>query len=392
MLRIRIENAPLLVGITCGFIVGVFLINIAPQAISGLMDAYAFSESQAGLVNTVEIAAGAISCTFLSPILLVRFEHRSLIVAGSAAIIAAGFGTLFLEDITAIIILRALAGLGAGLILASASAALALARDPDRMFAEISVAITLLMSVMIYLLAGVKASWGYSGLMIVFSGVVLLLCYPMLRLIPETKVEDTATSAPLREVLLGAGGVGALSMFVFTVLESGIWNFAERASINAGISEQQIAQLLTISMASGLLGAVMTIVAGKMFGRELPIITGCVLIGLFGFFIYNPPSPIFLIVSIALLNLAFFFTIPFLFGGCAECDSEGRMSAIAAGMQAAGGAIGPFFAGFIVENYGSSVLANTCLALAGIAAVLGVSMAAILRKGSADRELLGQSG
>jgi len=381
-LKWKLENTNLMIGIACGFAIGAFIINVAPQAISSLMDSYGFSESQAGMINTVEIAMGAISCTLLSPLLLVRFDHQRLIVAGCVLIILGSLSVLAVSSFTSIALLRAIAGLGTGLVLAAASSGLVHAKDPDKLFAEVAVVITLTMTIVIYALASIKAAWGYSGLMLVFSSFAFACCLPMVKLIPKGKPVEEQSSKPLISILKGAGGLGALSMLMFTVLESGIWNFAERAALSVGLDEEQIAMLLSISMASGLAGAILTIVAGKMFGRELPIIIGCAVMGLCGLFIYNPPATIFLIVSIAIFNLSFFFVIPFIFGGCAESDSEGRMTAIVAGMQATGGAIGPSLAGFTIENYGYAFLGYTCLALAAAAAMLGSAMALQLRRDS----------
>jgi len=375
----RLENPRLMLGVACGFAIGNFIVNIAPQAISGLMDTYAFQESEAGLINSIEIMALALVCTLLSPILH-RIDHRKLIVVGTAMVIAGNAGAALVADFTGLALFRGFAGAGAGMILAAAGAAVAAARDPDRLYAEVAAVITVSMTVAIFLLAGIKENWGYPGVMVAFGGAALLCVVPMLYLIPAVNPGAEEDRGGFFTVLIGPGFFGIFAMLVFSVLESSIWNFAERAAINAGLDEHQIATLLAVSMLSGLIGAALTVVAGKTFGRELPIAAGCALIGLCGYFMYDPPSRALLIGSIAIFNLGYFFVIPFIFGGCAQLDKSGRLTGVAAGMQVLGGAVGPGFAGFVLSSLGYTSLAVVCLSLAAVAALAGISMALLIRR------------
>ncbi|MBK7902992.1 MAG: hypothetical protein IPJ97_08660 [Proteobacteria bacterium] len=369
----------MLLGVACGFAIGNFVINIAPQAISGLMASHGFSAARAGATNSIEIGAIAATCMLLSPVLH-RFDHRRSIAFGSALLIVCNLVTAVASGPALIAGIRGVAGVGTGVVLAAASSALVMATDPDRLYAQAALLISLVMTGVIYFIAGVKQSFGHAGLMLAFSGVVLVCTLPAIRLIPRANPVKEQTLRAFREVLLGAGALSVIAMLVFSVLEGSIWNFAERAAMNVGLDDRQVGLLLSVSMFSGLIGAVVSVLAGHALGREWPIIVGSALIGLCGLFIYNPPSTALLVGSLAIFNLGYFLVIPFIFGGSSELDASGRLSATVAGVQVLGGAIGPGFAGAVIERYSYAVLGYTCLALAALTAIAGTGMALAIRR------------
>ncbi|MGE0542173.1 MAG: MFS transporter [Dehalococcoidia bacterium] len=373
-----LASRQLLIGVAGGFAISNFIINVAPQAISGLMDSHGFSEVQAGIVNSGEIGAIGVSCMALSS-MLNRLDRGRVVAIGVGLLLICNLLAGSVAGFAAVAALRIVAGLGAGLVLAVAGAALVAAADPDRLYAQAALGITLVMTAVIYVVAGLKQSFGYAGLMAAFAALVLVCAIPAIRILPRAHAEIPREHAGLGGVW-GAGLLGVIAMLLFSILEGGIWNFAERAALRAGLDGDQIGRLLAASMFSGVVGAAVPVLFGHRMGREWPILLGTALIGCCGWFTYAPPSSLHLVIGIAFFNLGYFLVIPFLFGGCAELDATGRLAATVAGVQVLGGALGPVFAGLVIDGFGYTALANASLLLAALTGLCGTGMALAVRR------------
>lgn len=363
----------LLLGIACGIAIGNFVVNSAPQVISSLMHDYGMSEGESGIINSIEMISIAVSCAITSMI-LPRFDHKKLVLTGVFMVVLCGLLGLTSQSTIEIQLLRALSGIGAGIILATASSAVSNSKDPDRLYAEIAAVITVVMTIVIVVLSTIKETWGYAGMMLFYSTFTALCCIPMLKYIPRRNFRMRRKSLEFSGKLTLPAIFGVISIFIFSVMESSIWNFSGQASLAVGLSESEVTLLLAASLASGLLGAALAIILGKVVGRSIPILFGCLTIGACGYTVYNPYGELYLVLAVILFNLAYFFVIPFIFGACSEVDLSGSVVALGSGMAIFGAALGPAVAGKIIDQYELSAVGFFCLMLAFASGTLGMAM------------------
>ncbi|NIB38403.1 MFS transporter [Pseudomaricurvus alkylphenolicus] len=350
-----------------------FAIFSAPLYIGGLMDGFGFSERQAGSISTVEIGSIAGVCLLLSGTLS-RIPLRYLAMTGAVLILAANLVTLLLDSYLSILIIRIIAGVGAGACLAATSALLSRMADPDRVMGMMLMINTVLMVIALTLMGYAKAHWMFGGFILLFT-VVVLLSLPLIFFLPKQSITlspigDQVSAGLHSNRMLGVLGVSLL--FVFCLIEGSIWSFSERSGTNLGISDGENGLLLALAQASGLLGAAAAAFYGDRISRRYPVVVGILLIGSAGMTIYQTTFQLVYAASLCIFSFGFFLSFPYLVGACARLDKHGRWAARANGINMLGAATAPLVAANIVSSYNYHSLGTFCLVLAAIC--LGMSM------------------
>jgi len=363
----------LMLGALAGVCLSNFIIFSAPLYIGSLMDGMGFNETQAGLINTLEIGSVAVMCLLLSH-WLSQFSLRYLAMAGALLILAANFVTFWCDEYLILLLLRVLAGLGAGLCLAATSALLSRMADPDRMMGMMLVINTLIMIVALTFMGYAKSQWNFAGVVGLFSVAVLIL-FPLLLLIPVEsfsagQTAKAGTASVDHHFSLGSLGVGLL--FLFCVIEGGVWAFSERSGNNLGMGDGDIGMLLALAQTAGLIAALIPAVLGERIPRIFPICIGTLLMGSAGLLIYQTTSTLVYSACLCAFSFGFFIAFPYLVGACARLDADGRWAARASALNLLGGAVAPFIAANIISASDYQTLGTFCFGLSLVCVSLAV--------------------
>lgn len=365
-----------------GFLIGNMTIFSSPLYIGALMDGLGADESQAGLVCSLEIGAVAVSCVLFSG-WLDKLPLRRLGVAGACLAATGNLLSLSQDALVYLSVLRIFCGIGSGMCLAACSAVISRASDPDRVAGTVVGLNTVLMVMVIAAIGFVKQRFMFDGVTGIYL-IVLLLAFLPLLMLPGTAT-DTETRAPSKEQFdsrsifrLGVFGVGLL--FIYCVVEGSIWSFSERSGVNLGLTDARIGLLLAAAQAAGLCGAAVSAAAGQRIRRNIPLVTGSILMGIAGYLVYNTGQQLIYELSVLGFSFAFFLGFPYLIGGCAMLDGEGRWAARATGINLMGAATAPFLAGTIITASGYGELGRFIIILALICAAGGLMFAAALQR------------
>lgn len=376
--------------LSLGAMVGIFLSNFAifsaPLYIGSLIDGMGFSEFEAGLISAVEIGAVAVVCLLLSSS-LGRYSPRMMAVAGVAVVIMANLLTLFLEGVLPILSARLIAGIGGGLGLAATSALLSRTSDPDQIVGLVVTINTVVMIVLLSVMGYVKERWMFDGIIGLFTLAALVL-FPLLRLLPATSysalVADQKDAGSVdHHVFLGITGM--VLLFLFCIVEGGVWAFSERSAVNIGITEGSIGMLLGLAQGCGLFGAILAAVFGNRIPFIYPVGLGGFFMGTAGLVVYQTDSSLFYAIGLCFFSFGFFFSFPYLLGACARLSADGRWASRATGINLLGGAVAPFIAASVVGASDYSMLGVFCFTLALICiSVAWVFYQMIIRKDLVD--------
>lgn len=365
-----------------GFLIGNMTIFSSPLYIGALMDGLGADESQAGLVCSLEIGAVAVSCVLFSG-WLDKLPLRTIGVAGVCLAVISNLLSLSQDALGYLSVLRICCGIGSGMCLAACSALISRASDPDRVAGAVVGLNTVLMVMVIAAIGFMKQRFMFDGVTGIYLIVLLLAFFPLLML-PGTAT-DIETHAPSKEQFdsrsifrLGVFGVGLL--FIYCVVEGSIWSFSERSGVNLGLTGARIGLLLAAAQVAGLCGAAVSAAAGKRIRRDIPLVTGSILMGMAGYLVYNTGQTWVYELSILGFSFAFFLGFPYLIGGCAMLDGEGRWAARATGINLMGAATAPFLAGNIITASGYGELGQFIIILALICAAGGLVFTAKLQR------------
>lgn len=328
-------------------VIGPEVFIVQPGFVQGLVAYLGFSEPQAGYTASAEmfgIAATTILLTFVAH----RVDWRRVFAAALLVMFVANALSTFTDGFVAFTTLRFVAGLGAGALISLSFAAIGLTDDPDRNFGY------LIMWVLIYGAIGLllmPAAYAQGGMDLVLWCFALfpLAGLPFVRRLPATG--ENAVAAEHDAVTLPAGqrSLALLAMLAYFLAQGVVWAYLFLIGLDGGLSEQQVANGLTLSQFAGIAGALSAALIGSRWGRFGPLTAGILAGALCLWFLVGDFRFLVFALAVSIYNFAWNLTHPFLLGAMASFDRRGRVVVYAVAMQMAGLAIGPGLAAMVIE-------------------------------------------
>jgi len=331
----------------------------APVIVNALIEA-GLDHRQAGDLGTIELSTLALT-SLLTTLVVPIVSHRKLAVGGTL-IAALGLVVSALSvGYTPMILGRIAIGLGSGLAISGANAAVAAREDAERIFAIIwTMGGAITASLAMYLprvVEGGKYPLGFGVLL-----VLALVGLPCIFWLPHKSIasakpaivsaDSTATTpegADLRTVFGPLVLMTFAGMFLYSAAEQALWNFAYNLPIEAGVDPTLAAQILSFTAFMGLTGGAIAALLGVRFGRILPIVVGC-LFSLIGRWLYiSSSSSSTLLFGALFWGIGFYFVSPYQIGLVAAADRTGRAAVASAAAFNFGYAVGPGLAGRIIQ-------------------------------------------
>ena len=321
--------------------------NALPLLVGAVVEGMGLDESQASFMGGVEIGAMALSTLLLAPWMATL--SRRVLALGGALAVASAFGVSVLASgFEALTVLRGVAGVGEGCVLAAFNAAVASCVDPDRFYARVAVFASLVAAVLLAVIPYPTARWAHQGAFATVA-VVAALSMPLLLWLPGVPMSylkrATAGASRVRSgrvlaVLCAAGAIN--------VGQGAIWAFGERIGNHVQMSTDSIGLTLGVATIAGISGGALAARVGTRFGRTVPVLGGLALLGLSGAAVAVSQNAAQFVTAQIAFACAFLFATPYLMGTAAALDRQGRVAAAAGGTSLLGGAIGPVAAGSVV--------------------------------------------
>lgn len=360
--------------------------EVSPLLMGAVLDDLSLSASQGGLVFSVEMLVMAIVTLASGPFM--GIVRRALLARLATILIVLGaVGAALSDGLVTFMMARVVAALGAGLLFSIGTCILGAAREPDRvsaMTATMQPLITMGALLGLPLLIVANGRMGAYGALAVLA-TLSLFAY---RYIPKAPREG----APLKTALHGIAreGIGGRataslteaapplwlpvaligSWLFLTVGEFGAYIFSERKGQAIGMTPELIGVALTCMAASGLVGAAITTVIGRRFGRVLPFVTG-LSIAIMGMFLtFSATDAVGYTLGLMAWGGGFFLMFPYYVGALAMLDVEGRWVALATGMAMLAVAASPSLTGSIIDGLGFEGVRLISTSLGGVTLVL----------------------
>ena len=351
---------------------GLGLLPTASSAflVGGLMDDRGFSEVQAGLLTTVELMAIAGTALAVAPFMaglsVVRVALCGALLSGLAQLASAPLDSLWWLATA-----RLAAGIGAGLVLAATTAAVATARNPDRLYSYAWIGILGISAALYPGLAmtidATSVAGGYALL-----GTLSLLWLPSLRWLAHAPRAAVTTDA--KEQSLPRGELGLL-MALIGMLGLGsapLFPFVERIAVSIGMEAGQIGAAVSIGQLGTLGGALFAGALGARWGRRVPVALGLAALGAACLGLGFVSSGVGYTGLMVLFFMAYAFAQVFLFATVAILDPSGRVGPAALGWFMLTVALGPALGGVLVTAGSYTALGWFALAVYGLGVLLAL--------------------
>jgi MFS family permease len=339
------------------------------------------SYERAGNLGTIELLTLAVVATLIGPF-VTRISHKKLAITG-ALLAAVGVATSAMSGIdnyTLMIIGRVITGVGSGLAISAANAAVAAREDAERIFAIIWTmggGITATLPLIIPRVANLEIGMDpvieggnyRAGFVLLFVGCFALLAFMFklparpasLETAPPPQVGSDASLENGSEGQLGASekllATLALSgMFIYSVGEMALWQFAYTIPVQAGLDEDLVAYVISTTTLIGLAAGAVAAWLGTRMGRVFPIVLGTC-ISLLGRFLFLSATSIEVLwIGGLCWGAGFYFVSPFQIGLVSALDRRGRLAVASGAAMNYGYALGPGIAGSTLDNLDKSAL------------------------------------
>lgn len=345
--------------IVAGFLIGNLVNILAPLVVDALHSEANLSLISAGWVTSAEFTAIALTAFLVGP-RINRLSKKKAAIIGCVIAITFHLVTIAVTfSLPLLLVVRFMAGIGAGLTMAAAGAAVAAMSSPDRIFALVKV-LNAVASALAVAVAGVFiAKFGLAGCF----GVLALSCLLLLPVLFGLPAERDDWSAGLGvghhrqrmpHFLTGCMAIGGL-IFWMTSASLG-WPFIARLGTQTGLPVHEVGGILSMSIVIGVCGGLLAAWQNLWLGRVAAIFFGTSLCGTAWLLIGHAEAKPMYVAGVIANSIAFYYTIPYILGMSAAIDKKGRWAAIATSSLLVGMSIAPPLGGWILETRGSGVL------------------------------------
>jgi MFS family permease len=332
----------------------------APVIVNALLEA-GLDYQQAGDLGMIELLALSVAAAGITPYVPI-VSHRKLAVGGTL-MAALGFVISALSvGYTPMIVGRIVIGIGSGLALSGANAAVAAREDAERIFAIIWTMGGMITASLAMYLPGVVEGGEYplgfgALLLLALVGLPCIFWLPhkpaaLAQPITESAASTASTSgssdSDLKTVFGPLVWMTFAGMFLYSAAEQALWNFAYNLPIEAGVDPALTAKMLAFTTVMGLVGGVIAALLGVRLGRVFPIVLGC-LLSLSGRWLYISSASSSTLLGSVLWGIGFYFISPYQIGLVAAVDRTGRAAVASVVAFNFGYAVGPGLAGRILQ-------------------------------------------
>jgi predicted MFS family arabinose efflux permease len=360
-----------------------------PVNVGALVDSMKLAPRMAGFIGTAELVGLAAGSVAFSALIL-RVGWRRFALAGLIMTVIGNLITPYIGWVPLLMVVRALSGLGGGMLLSMAAAGLASTRQPERVLGAAAIASMLFSGAILYSFPLIAAHWGAPMLFFTIAGINVA-AMAMLPGVPERSpyIGDGKNispaqpdNEPISMAQFGTAPIGiAIStlsgIFLFFTAAMGFWVFFERAGVAAKFSTQVISTALGSSQLVGAVGAIAAAtIATRLGNRMIPVGVSILLAAAAAVAMVMPLTSLTYALAAYAFIFGWAFLYPYLMGIGISLDPSARLVSYSLVLQTAGKAIGPTLAAMLVV--GTNFVPVYWMALGLFLASLGCLVPAVL--------------
>ena len=365
--------------------VGMALPNAIPAYLAALGLVRHFSEAQTGLVAMADVAGitiGSLGCAVL-PDLVKRLNWRRTVMLGMALALFANLLSIVTPSLGALLVLRAVAGLGSGMALAVVYAVMA-EGDAARNLGVFTVTQLGVGWLAVLAMGAVSSQFGSLGLFGLVSAAVLvaLLCSTQ---VPTASVRRTLAQTSGKPALgrvstLGWVGIGSVVLFYAGVIA--VYSYLVYMGAAWGVEQQTADASAAYVLFAGMFGGAAAALIGSRFGFVKPMVIGFAgLLATTTLFLVFTPVQAFIPLAM-LFGFSFSYVLNYQFEAVVTVDPTSSTAMFVNVAALIGFSAGPVLGGALATG-DYRVVNGTALALMGLA--MAVVLWAVARSRAKDK-------
>lgn len=358
---------------------GIYLI---PLLVGAMVSDRGFTDQQAGLVASADLAGYAVM-TFLTAVFLIDRDWRRLALAGVGIMFVANLLSTTVASAGAFAAVRFLSGMGAGILAAIATVSLGRTAHPDRSYGLLFASCLLFGTAGLWGLPLLLERTGLNGAYVFIAALAIVTGFVSRWIRQSAPVPaDPSPGAASRGSPFAAVPI-LLAITLFWAHQNALYAYMERIGSASGLSAQFIGFTLGLANLTGFVGATLVAWLGTRFGRLLPLLALTVVQLACVWMLSGTVHSTGYLVAIGVISLSWNIVNPIQIGILASVDQRGRWLALSSTVIGAGLAIGPALGAAALGRGGySSVL----WLVAGLAVASTVLALPVVRRSSSTGE------
>jgi MFS transporter, DHA1 family, inner membrane transport protein len=316
---------------------GIYLI---PLLVGAMVSDRGFTDQQAGLVASADLAGYAVM-TFITAVFLIDRDWRRLALGGVGIMFVANLMSTTVASAGAFAAVRFLSGMGAGVLAAIATVSLGRTQKPDRSYGLLFAACLLFGTAGLWGLPLLLEHTGLNGAYVVIAALAIVTGFASrwLRQVAPAS-HDPASGAATRGTSLAAALI-LVAITLFWAHQNALYAYMERIGSASGLSAQFIGFTLGLANLTGFVGATLVAWLGTRYGRLLPLLALTVVQLACVWMLSGTVQSTGYLVAIGVISLSWNIVNPIQIGILASVDQRGRWLALSSTVIGAGLAIGP---------------------------------------------------
>ena len=354
---------------------GVFMVFGMPSFVFGLISILEFSQSQANLISSAEIAGMALS-SLLSILWIGRFNWRKVALCALLAIVLGNLISPFISDSQLLVSIRFLAGLVKhGTAFALGIAAISSTSEPDKNFGFPITSQVVMGALTLFFAPKLIAAYGIAGMCF---PAAILACIAMTltsRLAQSGGVQAHGSDANQTTGLsfIGKYGLPIAGLLVMIAWQMGVGPFFNNLfpfGISINLDPSEIGTALFLSTGLSIIGPLSASALASKVKRVIPVCLALAVQLLVVLSFQGEMTWAGFAIRAILFQTAWNFTGPFLMGMIATMDNTGRFSALIPASQLGGIAIGQAIIASLVQGNNLALINYFCGAVIFLSALI----------------------
>lgn len=319
---------------------GIFMVFGMPFFVGGLISELGFTQAQANLISSAEIAGMALS-SLLGAAWIGRFNWRHVALFALFAVLAGNLLSFYVENFQVLVATRFITGLvGHGTAFALGVAAIGNTSQPDRNFGFTIASQVAMGALTALIVPKTIAIYGIAGMCApaAILAVVAMAFIPRLATSGHAQTPDSNQSKRTGILILPL--LGLLVMIIWQMGVGPFFNNLVPYGISIELDPSDIGTALFLSTGLSIIGPLTASALANKINRNVPVCIALTVQLLIILSFQGDITWIGFTVRAILFQTAWNFTGPFLMGMIANLDESGRYSVLIPASQLGGIALG----------------------------------------------------
>ena len=331
------------------WVIALMAANLVPVLIAAMVQDLGVDIATAGALAT-GMTAGSALAMFVTTRFIASADRPRLGRMGLIAMILGYGAAAALMTTPAVMVGLMLGGIGAGVMIATGTAAASATQNPDRAVTVVMI-INRLGATALLAIAPLFHNDLRSVLIVIAAlGVLGLLLAGGLPNSPgaDLRIDTSVSSTPAKSPLTGVAFALAISMCLWSLTEDMVYSMTSVLAGQAGLSPEVSGSLLAAKVGGGLVGALLAPLALRWIGRSWSFVLIITISTVTKFLMITSGSAMIYSVSIVIWGVMYGAILVLVTGLAAVMDVTGRVGVIVSGFYLAGVAFGPLIGGQLV--------------------------------------------